>query len=316
MGMGLEQIDFLFRVRHAENGSIKPFGGGCNFRQVITLGRQYCFSSAEEIVRLSKLYDKAFTSEKARLLQSELAATTNNAAGAQYSEPVFKYLGAEVVDSIDISGYENATVIHDLQRTIPENLKNKYSFVLDGGLLEHVFNVPAALRNAMDMVEIGGHLALITPANNWFGHGMWQLQPELFFSVLRPENGFTDTHIYSHINGAWYEHKNPRELGFRPELKAFSYERKEHQIYVVSRKTAETPAALTAFQSDYEIAWEKGKDGASGGELGTTAAPAKPSALKKVYLALPVPLRNFAKFVTRNGHRKYKKEMKSYFIKI
>ena len=62
--------------------------------------------------------------------------------------------------------------------------------VVDGGTLEHVFDYPTALRNAMRMVRVGGHLILNAPVNNFPGHGFYQISPELFFRVLSPQFGF------------------------------------------------------------------------------------------------------------------------------
>jgi len=59
--------------------------------------------------------------------------------------------------------------------------------VIDGGTLEHVFNFPVAIKNAMQMVRAGGRLSLSPPANNYFGHGFYQFSPELFYRVLSAE---------------------------------------------------------------------------------------------------------------------------------
>ena len=75
-----------------------------------------------------------------------------------YSENFFSFLAGKNahVDSFDVSNYENATIIHDMNKPIPDEHKNKYSVVFDGGTLEHVFNYPVALLNAMNMTQKGG----------------------------------------------------------------------------------------------------------------------------------------------------------------
>ena len=55
--------------------------------------------------------------------------------------------------------------------------------VIDGGLLEHVFDFPTAIRNCMRMVRQGGHLILNLPVNNFPGHGFYRFSPELVFRV-------------------------------------------------------------------------------------------------------------------------------------
>lgn len=56
--------------------------------------------------------------------------------------------------------------------------------MVDGGALEHTFNVPVALTSYMEMVRVGGRLILVSPANDHFGHGFYQFSAELFYSAL------------------------------------------------------------------------------------------------------------------------------------
>ena len=72
-------------------------------------------------------------------------------------------MGAASIASIDASDYENASFIHDLNLPLPEQMKNKYSAAIDFGTLEHVFNYPQALKNAMESVATGGHF--LVPRN-------------------------------------------------------------------------------------------------------------------------------------------------------
>ena len=101
-----------------------------------------------------------------------------------------QFLGAEEIAAMDFSDYEGAEIIHDLNKPVGDELKEKFTFVLDGGTTEHIFNFPVALANAMEMVEVGGHLVIITGGNNFLGHGFYQFSPELFYRALSQENGF------------------------------------------------------------------------------------------------------------------------------
>ena len=99
--------------------------------------------------------------------------------GKGYAEGFLRYLGASYVHSFDRSDYEGATHLHDLNQPIPERHKERYSLVLDGGSLEHIFNFPMAIRNCLEMVEIGGYFLATSPMNNFVGHGFYQFSPEL-----------------------------------------------------------------------------------------------------------------------------------------
>ena len=85
---------------------------------------------------------------------------------------------------MDASSFEGATVVHDLNLPITEALKGRFDVVCDAGTIEHVMNFPTAIRNCMEMVRVGGHLILGTPANNFFGHGFYQFSPELWFRLF------------------------------------------------------------------------------------------------------------------------------------
>ena len=107
-----------------------------------------------------------------------------------FAEGLFRLFGSQNIDSLDASDYEEASIIHDLNQPISNRYKNKYDLVLDSGTIEHVFNVPVALKNCMELTKEGGHFIGIYPCNNFFGHGFYQFSSELFYRTLSKENGF------------------------------------------------------------------------------------------------------------------------------
>jgi len=112
-----------------------------------------------------------------------------------YGEPLLEAMGAEEIVSIDASGYEGASVIHDMNLPVPVELCERFDIVVDGGTIEHVFSPSVALSNMMKMVKVGGSLIIWTPANNLCGHGFYQFSPEFFFSALSHDRGFDLCHM-------------------------------------------------------------------------------------------------------------------------
>lgn len=111
--------------------------------------------------------------------------------GPLYADELFRFLGAKEIVSLDYSDFEGATLLHDLNKPFPPEHQKRYSFVFDGGTLEHVFNFPSALKHCLESVGAGGHFLSIAPGNNQLGHGFYQISPELFFRVFSAENGFS-----------------------------------------------------------------------------------------------------------------------------
>lgn len=180
-----------------------------------------------------------------------------------YADDVFRALGFSDIDSMDASDYEGASVLHDLNLPVPASMHERYDLVWDGGTLEHVFNVPAAFENAMRMVKIGGHLVLITPANNQCGHGFYQFSPELFFRVFTPTNGFELLRLYATGKGGPFHVMDPATVHGRVELLGCD----STYLMVHARKTHDADVFSAApQQSDYVTAWdesmEEKRDGA------------------------------------------------------
>ena len=125
----------------------------------------------------------------------ELLQTSLTPPDSEYCERLLKeYFGSTSVTSFDYSEYEGATHILDLNKTI--DIHGAFETVIDCGTMEHIFNAPQGLANAIQMCAEGGRLIHVLPANNLCNHGFWQFTPELFLSLYNQRNGFSATEIF------------------------------------------------------------------------------------------------------------------------
>jgi hypothetical protein len=238
MGFDVNGVRFLLSAR-AE---------GVNFERSAMLGRQKMHLFPQVLQGLLERFGYQLGASQAENLLNE---------DSRFAEPFLRLLGAMQIDSFDASPYEQATCIHDMNRPIPERYRNMFSVVMDGGTLEHVFNFPVAIRNCMEMIEVGGYYLGITPANNFMGHGFYQFSPELYFRVFSPENGFIMdyVHIFEDIPGSqWVKLSDPDVLGKRVEM----VNSRPAYLLVKARKTGETEIFRDyPQQSDYAANWKK-----------------------------------------------------------
>jgi hypothetical protein len=170
MGLTSTDLSLLIELRKRRSALLR----------VATVGRLTLHVHPREIAQLVKLYPKCSAIRSYRW--------GDNAEG------VLKTItGAHEIVSIDYSDYEGATVVHDMNAPIgashPE-LIGQFDLVIDGGTLEHVFNVPMALGNVMDLCRIDGFVLMANPSNNLCGHGFYQFSPELMYRVFSEANGF------------------------------------------------------------------------------------------------------------------------------
>ncbi len=220
---------------------------GVDFTQTAMIGRQRMYLSPFDLKDSLATFGFSFNE-----MTIESILTKNNG----YGEEFFGYLGAREVHSFDNSEYEGATHLHDLNTNIPEQYKQQYSVVFDGGSLEHVFNFPIAIKNCMEMVQVGGHYLGLTPANNFFGHGFYQFSPELFCSVFTGANGYELVQLIAcevRPNAQWYSVKCPASIHDRVTL---INSRPVYLLFIAKRIEERVPLQSTPQQSDYISAWK------------------------------------------------------------
>lgn len=235
---------------------------GARFRRTALIGRQELFIDPASLGHILKCYDL----EKS---EGEIKGLLTAANG--FAEPLLTLLGAQDIKSVDVSGYEGASVVHDMNLKIPDSLQGSFSLVIDAGTLEHIFNFPTAIQNCMDMVEVGGHLLLMTPANNFMGHGFYQFSPELFFRVCSDAQGFQVVKIILcevDPGGRWYEVVDPAKARRRVEM----VNSKPAYLMVLARRVRQVPVLTVApQQSDYTVLWQE-----SGSKPGISPTSARP----------------------------------------
>ena len=181
-----------------------------------------------------------------------------------FAEAFFQQLGATAIDSFDASSYEDASQIWDMNQSLPAIFKNKYTLVFDGGTLEHIFNLPMALKNCLEMVVVGGHFMSIVPANNFMGHGFYQFSPELFYSTLNSNNGYKliKMALFEDRRYApWFEVNDPKVVHSRVTL---SNHHPTQLMVLARREKAVEVFAVAPQQSDYLENWTGGMTAATG----------------------------------------------------
>jgi hypothetical protein len=170
------------------------------FGRFLTLGRQNLHLDWDDYSILAKRLNIPFSGEI-----------------PSYMDDVAKAMGATEVEAMDFSGYEGASVIHDLNKPIPNSWHESYDTVFDGGSL--VFNFPVAISNCMNLIRAGGNFVMVNMANNWCGHGFYQFSPELFFRIFSPANGFSVVELYlATLDGKAYLVRDPEAIKARVEL--------------------------------------------------------------------------------------------------
>lgn len=212
---------------------------GCDYSRLAMLGHQ-------EFYIAQKMRNK---------LEKEVALFKGSLDG-KYSDRMFLKLGAKNVDVVDISDYEGANIIHDMNNPIPAELYGKYTCVFDGGATEHIFNFPVAIVNVMKMLDPGGVYIGMVPSDHLSGHGFYQFGPMVYIQLFCEQNGFELMEL------AFSSNPDSRELYVINE--PTSHRRIEinsnrpMMIYVFAKKIKNIEGDVKLYEGYYQDMWEGG----------------------------------------------------------
>lgn len=269
-------------------------GEGAEMDRVITIGRLDALLTPDQLeTEFAAFSDPLQPGEAERLLH----------ARDRYCEPIIERLGARVVDSLDASDYEGANIIHDLNDPIDDSHKGRYTLVVDGGTLEHVFHFPEALKTCMSLAKVGGHVLLCLPANNEMGHGFYQFSPDLFFRAFSEENGYRLKGVYLvpvYSFGEWWKIEDPavvrQRVGHNLSVDAM------HLLVIAERVADVALFATPPQQSDYVAAWGEGNADRLAFYDACVAAMPKQDNRRRMRSFIPEPLLRLRRIINSGRH--------------
>lgn len=233
MGIDVQGLDFLMRM--------KPYIHG----NLLQLGRQG--------VHLMEPMGNAGLTEKIfRRYDDQTPIYPLLKVG--HAEELFEYLGATNVESMDISSYEGCTIVHDLNNPVPEYLHDQFDTIVDGGTIEHIFDVKTMFENIKTMLKVNGTFISITTANNFVNHGFYQFSPELFFTVFSREAGYDIISVeLMDVNDQVVPHVIQNHSGTRTPIRPHSLD--ETYIMTAAIKRDVVKLKNNYQQSDYLRIW-------------------------------------------------------------
>jgi hypothetical protein len=238
MGLDTHGIRFLLNLRNA----------AISLGHCAVLGRPGLHVSSAELHHIIHQHDSSLSADR-------INAIWQNGGDHGFAESFLRYCGATQITCIDASSYEGSSLILNLNDPAPSDLHGRFDSVLDVGTLEHIFNIPMALANSMNILKVGGNLMIFTPCNNCMGHGFYQFSPELFYSLLSQANGFELKSIFcfeTYPKAPWYRVTNPGVINARVELVNCL----PAYLAVHAIKTSILPTRIpVVMQSDYLTRW-------------------------------------------------------------
>ena len=161
----------------------KPFSG-----KVYTLGRQKMPVSPEATLTM-------FTSLQvapAITQTSDFRIDTATIEAATWGPTIrdvdfFRMLGLDEVYAIDITDHEGAEIVLDFNYPVPDSLADSCDLLVDGSLLDNIFDPTTGLKNIAKLLMPGGRCFVHNMANtrnDWSGIPYTMFNPLWFFDYF------------------------------------------------------------------------------------------------------------------------------------
>jgi SAM-dependent methyltransferase len=167
--------------------------------KVLLIGRQNTDIPPKAMINLLKLYGLSprvpLVIEKPGSLEHDVR-TLKRETQRIADISVFHALADCQVMALDVSDYEGAEVIHDMNTPVPDSLKDQFDFIFDGSCMDNIFDGPQVLRNMSAMLRPGGRMVLYN-ASNSARTGYLQYSPDWFIDFFAINN-YADCKIYVH----------------------------------------------------------------------------------------------------------------------
>lgn len=109
---------------------------------------------------------------------------------------LFRWLSPEIetIDVLDVSEYEGANVIHDLNTPVGSSLEGKYDFIYDSSVLDNIFSPATGITNIYRMMSRGGRYLGLN-VSSFFPGAFAALPPEWFYAFFSV-NECSDLKVY------------------------------------------------------------------------------------------------------------------------
>lgn len=247
--MGISKSGFLLLLEEAKKGTFKG-------KKILQLGRQHTFlrfSHAVDLAKKSGFQLAQMDPDKIQLSFSPQLAALDYIDDTT----LFTILGFDEIHSLDVSPYEQATYVHDLNRPVSPELHRQYDVIFDGGTIEHVFSIPQVLANIHNLLKEGGIIIHASPSNNYVDHGFYMFSPTFFYE-------YYITNYYNIVNSYIFEssfenntswHVYEYQPGWLEALSFGGFGKKMLGIWFVARKQASSTEGNIPQQGAYRGQW-------------------------------------------------------------
>ncbi len=207
-------VEALVRLLVAEHKKC-PLNGN-----ILALGKQ---SIGLSLAKIKEIFGE-FNCEVNPDFKEKQDVSTRFRSGGLDDESFFSMFGNVNYNTLDVSSYEKASIVHNLNQPIPKELEGQFDYIIDGGTFDHLFDLRTCFENVTKLLKPGGRIFQWNGASNYANAGYLSFSADFFYDYYTL-NHFDDCQVFfaiSHSMGAqnWYlyEFQPPKGVAGYPSF--------------------------------------------------------------------------------------------------
>ena len=162
---------------------------------LLTLGNQDVWADYEQLKSFFDSLECPYAEAAVRPHTSRLLAQRSDAGDFVHARTFFEMMGIEEYNDLDKFEDDAPSILQDLNAPVPAELEGRFNLIIDGGTMEHVFDVRQVLENVVRMCRESGWVVHLSPSSNYVDHGFYSFSPCFFYDFYEA-NGFGEFTCY------------------------------------------------------------------------------------------------------------------------
>jgi SAM-dependent methyltransferase len=159
---------------------------------LLLIGRQTVYMTPDEAVQVIR--EEGVPVRKNVNIELDATTRTGASSGNISDKSFFALFTDARLEAIDVSDYEGAELIHDLNEPIPDRLRGKYDFIYNGSCLDNIFDPATTLKNLSRLLGPGGRMIDIEHGSQV--NGPYLMYPVDWFYDYFLINHYADCKVY------------------------------------------------------------------------------------------------------------------------
>ena len=254
---------------------------------LLTLGNQDVWADYGELKSFFEGLDCPYQEAPVVPHTSRLFSELPEAANFVHAKTFFRMMGISDYSDIDKFEDDAPCILHDLNIPVPAELEGKFNLVIDGGTIEHIFDVRQVTENIVRMCGESGWVVHLTPSSNYVDHGFYSFSPCFFYDFYQA-NGFGDFTCYiMQVNPENLREPSPYfEYTYGMDMRRLLDPGRQVLVFFAARKLRATGELVIPTQGAYEPV----PRAAALQAAGAAVAPANDSITERLVPAPLLPL--------------------------